>query len=139
MFWRLWSSASSCDFSVLLFDPVSVEHLFRVVVLDLGGIPQDLVVRGLQQLLASVVQLRANRLLHAGIVGFALPRWFLRNQLHDPESQQLLARTVYGDNGTVLSRLELHHCVPRKRIGSFQARLERRSQIAAVARCFRVF
>src|SRR5258708_21209835 len=82
----------------LLRQPVAIQHLFSVIVFHLGGVAKHLVVSRLQQLLAPVMALRANGLLHARVGKIALSRGLFRHQLHDAESLSLLVRgTGQGD------------------------------------------
>src|SRR5260370_33220202 len=55
----------------LLLHAVPVDHLLCEVILDLGRVPQNLIVSGFQQLFAAVVELRTKCLLHPGDDEFA--------------------------------------------------------------------
>src|SRR5580704_604916 len=124
-------SQSSSD---LLGEPVAIQDLFCVIIFYLSGVAQNFVVCRLQQLLAAIMELGTNRLLHPRVGQIALSRWLLRNQFHDTETSILLRRRVhYCDNRTVLPRLQLKHQVPRAGIGVAQRGLRNCSQISAVA------
>src|SRR5437879_4464470 len=79
-----------------LLEAVAVEHFFCVIVLHPGRIPQHLIVGRLEQLLAAIMKLRVNRLLHARICEFTLPRRLLRDQFHDAEAQRLLSCRIHN-------------------------------------------
>src|SRR5579859_2283286 len=105
----------------LLFDSVPVEHLLGVVVLNLRAVAQHLIVSGLEQLFAAIVELRADRLLHAGIRQLALASRLFGNQLDDAEAQSLPGLGIYNaDDRAILAGLKLCHGIAGRRIGPFQ-------------------
>src|SRR5689334_6041897 len=102
-----WLLLVTSHYFASLLEAVAVEHSFCVIVLYPGRIPQHFTVSCLEQLLAPIMKLRVNRLLHARICEFTLPRRLLRHQFHDAESQRLLGCRVHNiDNCDVLTRLE---------------------------------
>ncbi len=61
----------------LLGGTVAIQDFLGVIVFYLGLVAEDLVVRGLQQLFATVAELGSNGLLHARVGQLALSRRFL--------------------------------------------------------------
>src|SRR5580692_5498331 len=68
---------------LLLFDPVAVQNFLGVVILHLGRVPQNFIISGFQQLLAPVMELRADGLLHPRVGELALSRRLFRDEFHD--------------------------------------------------------
>src|SRR5271165_2578796 len=96
------------DRGALLKGAGFLQDVFGEEVLDLGLIADDLVISGLDQLLAAVAKLLTDGLLHAWIFQLPLARGFPGDELYDPVAEDLVAVGV-GDHehSRILAGLEL--------------------------------
>src|SRR5207302_11351591 len=96
---------------------------------------------GFEQLLAAIMELRADRLLYARIGEIALAGWFLGHELHNAELRRPFRRGInHADDRAVLAGLKSGNSFASCGIGySLETRLRKSAKIAATAGRFRIF